>query len=155
VSVRLSVCLPANFRKYTSPNFRFMLPAAVPGTYRVSQKSETKNSWPWFCQILTDFQKLLTGRFLRKVVTKNPKNHCICCHTILWNINVIKRAINDKLRWRLNTLSTAGFVDDVRLCLPINGQAKATQVGRLLKLTRQGQYRIGTDFYDCLKFFLK
>jgi len=33
-------------------------------------KSEATNSWPQFCQILTNFQILFTGRFLGKFAAK-------------------------------------------------------------------------------------
>ena len=43
-----------------------------------------------------------TGRFLGKFAVKsllkNCTTVCICCHTTLWNINVRKQAINDKLQ---------------------------------------------------------
>jgi len=37
--------------------------------YRVGQKC-TPNSWPQFCQILTDFQNSFTGRFCNKFAVK-------------------------------------------------------------------------------------
>ena len=64
-------------------------------------KNCTRNSRPQFCQILTDFQffhcKILQ-QICSKVLTKDFTIPCICCHTTLWNINVKKQAINDKLQ---------------------------------------------------------
>ena len=34
---------------------------------------------------------------------KNPATPCICCYTTLWNINVGKQAINDKLQGSVAT----------------------------------------------------
>ena len=39
-------------------------------TYNVGQKSETTNSWPYFCQILTDFHSFSTARFLPEFAVK-------------------------------------------------------------------------------------
>jgi len=54
--------------------------------YSGRQKSEAINAWPQFCQIVT-----------------NPCISCIRCHTTLWNINVIKQAISDKLQGSVAT----------------------------------------------------
>jgi len=41
---------------------------------------------------------------------KNPTTPCICCYTTLWNINVSKQAINDKLQGSVATYWRYGGV---------------------------------------------
>jgi len=59
------------------------------------QKGAT-DSWPQFCQFLTDLRNVFTGRFCGKFAVtgiwdiKNPAAPCICCYTTLWNVNVSK-----------------------------------------------------------------
>jgi len=41
---------------------------------------------------------------------KNPTTHCICCHSTLWNINVRKKATNDKLQGIVVTYLRCGEI---------------------------------------------
>jgi len=80
-----------------------------------AKKSKATNSWPWVCQILTDFQFFVVrflGKFVVKWLFKNPTIPCICCHATLWNVNVRKQAVNDKLQSSVATyLRCGGFVN--------------------------------------------
>ena len=44
------------------------------------------------------------------MAVKNPTAPCICCYTTLWNINVAKQAINDKLQGKVATYLRCGGV---------------------------------------------
>jgi len=44
------------------------------------------------------------------MIIKNFAKPSICCHTTLWNINVRKQAINDKLQGSVATYLTCGGV---------------------------------------------
>jgi len=54
--------------------------------YRVGQKTKATDSWPLFCQILTDFHffhSKIPWSICSKAVIKNPTTSCICCHHTL------------------------------------------------------------------------
>ena len=65
-------------------------------------KSEATNSWPYFCQILTDFRNFfsLEDFFVNLQISRYYKsNHTL--HMLPhspWNVNVRKQATNDKLQ---------------------------------------------------------
>ena len=42
------------------------------------------------------------------MLIKNPTAPCICCYTTLWNIDVSKKAINDKLQGSVATCLRCG-----------------------------------------------
>jgi len=41
---------------------------------------------------------------------KTPTAPCMCCYTTLWNVNVSKQAINDKLQSNVATYLRCGWV---------------------------------------------
>jgi len=45
-----------------------------------------------------------------KVLIRDPTKHCMCWHTILWNIDVRKQAINDKLQGSVTAYSRCGGI---------------------------------------------
>jgi len=49
------------------------------------------------------------------VIINNPTAPCICCHTTLWNINVRKQAINDKLQRSVATYLRSDVVVNNRI----------------------------------------
>ena len=53
------------------------------------------------------------------MVIKNLTTHCVCCHTTLWNTNVRKQAINDKLLGSAATLLRYGGIvkNQIKNCL--------------------------------------
>jgi len=61
-----------------------------------------------------------------KLVIKNVTTPCICCHTSVWNTNLRKQAINDKLQGSVATyLKYGGVVNNqikkgLLLSLPVN-----------------------------------
>jgi len=57
---------------------------------------------------------------------KNPTAPCICCYTTLWNINVSKKALNDKLQGSVATYLRCGGI--------VNNQIKK---GLLLSLSEK------------------
>jgi len=67
----------------------------------LGQKSAAKDSWPYFCQILTDIKKF-TERFLGKFAVKwilKIQPHLACVATLPCEIlTLAKQAINDKLQ---------------------------------------------------------
>jgi len=82
--------------------------------YSGRQKSEAINAWPQFCQIVT--------------------NPCIRCHTTLWDINVIKQAISDKLQGSVAThLRCDGVVNNqIQKGLLLNLSVKKKLIGEYL-----------------------
>ena len=74
----------------------------------------TPNSWPYFCQIVTDFQNSFIGRFYSRFAEKwslwVPQQ---CCQSTLWNINARKQAISGDLQGNAATyLSCGGNVNN-------------------------------------------
>jgi len=63
---------------------------------------------------------------------KNPTTPCICCYTTLWNINVSKQAINDKVQGSVATYWRYGGV--------INNQIEK---GLLLSMWVKKNFKIG------------
>ena len=62
----------------------------------------------WVSNFLTAHQHII-GHF-SAIFTKTHTNHCICCHTTLWNINARKQAINDILQGSVATHLKCGTV---------------------------------------------
>jgi len=46
---------------------------------------------------------------------KNPIAPCVCCYTTLWNINVSKTVINDKLQGSVATYLRRGGIVNNRI----------------------------------------
>jgi len=76
--------------------------------FRVGQKNCTPNSWPYFCQILTDIQNSPTGRFASKFAVKWLLRKAFSALTLLVGRQeghpVCKKLSGGVLAW-LSTLS--------------------------------------------------
>ena len=83
--------------------------------YILFHQKETSYSRWHLCQILTDFYWQIIYEICSKTATKNPTTHCICCHTTLWNINVRKQAINDKVQGSVATYLRRGGLSIITL----------------------------------------
>ena len=87
--------------------------APVKAICRVGQKSGVTNSWPYFCQILTDLKKI-TGRFLGKFavkwVLKIPPHRVFVATLPCENLMSTKQATNDKLQGNAATYLRYGEV---------------------------------------------
>jgi len=119
--------------------------------YRVGQKNGATDSWPQFCQILTDFKNNFTERFLSKFAVKCmlkiPPHLAyvvtLPCETLM----CAKQAVNDKLQGSVATYLRCGGVVNEQikkgLLLSLRVKKKSANVWQSNKQKR-----------DCLVHFL-
>jgi len=76
---------------------------------RLAEKNCTPNSWPEFCQIITDLHNSFTGKFSSKFAVKwlgllriPPHLAYVATLPCVTNINVRKQATSDKLQGIVN-----------------------------------------------------
>jgi len=114
---------------------------------------EATNSWSSFCQSLNRFSIFfvsLEDFLVIKLVIKNHTAPCVCCHTTLWNINVRKQAIDDKLQRTVATYLKCGGV-------VINQLKKGLLLSLSAKLFFFWNWWIFRDVQEsgCLKHFVR
>ena len=149
---RWRLCLEAAFAKADAWYHHFNISAVLPITLiNIStvciefHKTETPYSWLSHCQILTNCQNSFTGWFSSKFTVKRLLKipsflaYTVCCHTTLWNNNVRKQTISDKLQGSLATyLRCDGVVNDqikkgLLLSLPENFFFKSVNISQSYK----------------------
>jgi len=83
-----------------------------------------------------------------KVVIKNPTTSCICCHTTLWNINVRKQEIDDKLQGSVATYLRCGGVVNKSIAESVSEFFKNRWIGLFDKFTSKNVV-VSCTFLQC------